>query len=356
MRPKLMMILALIALLAYLPACSDDDDDNPTDPGNTVDEFTEAAKVGDDYFTEYTREDGGPINVSAASVYQTMIDVDASNDYFIVDWRSSTHYANGHLEGAINMSLPDLVDNLDSFPTDQVILNVCYTGQTASAATAILNLLGSDGRYQAANLLFGMHGWTYQGNSELLGGTGTYPTEDDWVDVFETKSNAKPQAGEFPVLDTGKSSAFEILKARADLYVKGQLNQSGITSGWNRLTDDSFWEIKYIEETADEWFVLNYFPATNYDAGHIEGAVRYQPKLDIQTSTDLSTLPTDKKILVYCWTGQTSSQLTAYLNMLGYEAYSLLYGVQDLCYNVGEINNHAFVGIADPLDAYPVVP
>ena len=29
---------------------------------------------------------------------------------------------------------------------------------------------------------------------------------------------------------------------------------------------------------------------------------------------------TDMPIVVYCWTGQHSSQVTAYLNMLGYEA------------------------------------
>jgi len=47
----------------------------------------------------------------------------------------------------------------------------------------------------------------------------------------------------------------------------------------------------------------------------------------------LKYLPTDKQIIVYCWTGQTSSQITAYLNMLGYEAYSLKFGSNNLFYS-----------------------
>ena len=35
----------------------------------------------------------------------------------------------------------------------------------------------------------------------------------------------------------------------------------------------------------------------------------------------------DKPVVVYCYTGQTSSQTTAILRLLGYEAYSLSGGM-----------------------------
>ena len=37
--------------------------------------------------------------------------------------------------------------------------------------------------------------------------------------------------------------------------------------------------------------------------------------------------------MVYCWTGQTASQVVAYLNMLGYDAYSLKFSSNALWYN-----------------------
>ena len=53
----------------------------------------------------------------------------------------------------------------------------------------------------------------------------------------------------------------------------------------------------------------------------------------------LNTLPKDKPIGVYCYTGQTSAQMTAYLQMLGYDAKTVLYGVQKMAYNDPDIND-----------------
>ncbi|MBN1139829.1 MAG: rhodanese-like domain-containing protein, partial [Anaerolineae bacterium] len=38
-------------------------------------------------------------------------------------------------------------------------------------------------------------------------------------------------------------------------------------------------------------------------------------------------IPPDRDVVLVCYTGQTAGQATAALNMLGYEAYSLLYGM-----------------------------
>ena len=42
---------------------------------------------------------------------------------------------------------------------------------------------------------------------------------------------------------------------------------------------------------------------------------------------------TDKPIVVYCYTGQTSGFVTAYLNVLGYDVKSLLFGTNGMIYN-----------------------
>ncbi|MBN1317861.1 MAG: rhodanese-like domain-containing protein, partial [Anaerolineales bacterium] len=41
----------------------------------------------------------------------------------------------------------------------------------------------------------------------------------------------------------------------------------------------------------------------------------------------LSTIPADKPVVVVCYTGQSASQATSVLNMLGYDATALLHGM-----------------------------
>ena len=66
----------------------------------------------------------------------------------------------------------------------------------------------------------------------------------------------------------------------------------------------------------------------------------------------LGNLPTNMPIVVYCWTGQHSSQVTAYLNTLGYEAYSLKFGSNNLFYN--DLTAHKW-GASVQFD-FPLVP
>src|SRR3972149_1122132 len=89
-------------------------------------------------------------------------DGDASNDPFIVSVRALTDYEKGHIPGAINIPWREIAnkENLAKLPTDKLIVVYCYTGQTGSQTTAILNLLG----YNVKNLKFGMTSWTKDAN------------------------------------------------------------------------------------------------------------------------------------------------------------------------------------------------
>jgi rhodanese-related sulfurtransferase len=64
----------------------------------------------------------------------------------------------------------------------------------------------------------------------------------------------------------------------------------------------------------------------------------YAPGGSMKYSVDLTTLPTDKKVAVYCWTGQTSGHLVPYLRILGYDAKSVKYGVNAMIYD--ELEGH----------------
>jgi rhodanese-related sulfurtransferase len=61
--------------------------------------------------------------------------------------------------------------------------------------------------------------------------------------------------------------------------------------------------------------------------------MQYTPKETIKLATDLKTLPVGKSIAVYCYTGQTSAFLVAYLRLLGYDAKSILYGTNAMMYD-----------------------
>ena len=73
-------------------------------------------------------------------------------------------------------------------------------------------------------------------------------------------------------------------------------------------------------------YIISLRSAEDYAKGHIPGAVNMSVK-ELFTLENLATIPPDRDVVVVCYTGQTAGQATAALNMLGYEGYSLLFGM-----------------------------
>jgi rhodanese-related sulfurtransferase len=334
-----MLVLSLGAVAVL--GCSDDDDGGPvTTPPDAVDEFRLVTELGDQYFTDYTTPSGQPVNVGASAVWTNLTaDADA---YHILDWRSAAHFALGHIEGAINVSAADIDAVVAAVPEGATVLNVCYTGQAASHATAYMNMLG----IEAQNLKFGMCGWT----SEWTDGTTTtldkwdVAISDDYAGWLVEEAFTATETYDFPVLDTGEGTAEDILIDRAHAYM---------TAGWKTMNVADLYTDIEVNGNGDDYFIVNYFNAPQYDAGHIPGAVRFQPNEDFRADEMLAYLPTDRKVVVYCFTGQTSSQVVAYLNAIGYDAYSLMFGVNAMCASDGDVCTTPWHA---PDTDYPVVP
>ncbi|MFP3976124.1 MAG: rhodanese-like domain-containing protein, partial [Dehalococcoidia bacterium] len=99
--------------------------------------------------------------------------------------------------GAINIPLKDIArgENLQKLNPDKKIVVYCYTGRTASQATAILNALG----YDAWNLKWGISGWTadpevapYRFNLDT---SADYPVQTGEVEIPESpESPTTPEA------------------------------------------------------------------------------------------------------------------------------------------------------------------
>ncbi|HER10129.1 MAG TPA: rhodanese-like domain-containing protein [Bacteroides sp.] len=237
------------------------------------------------------------------------------NKVYIMDIRSATDFADGHIENAVNVAAGDVLNHIESVDLsgyDEVSI-VCYTGQTAGWATCLLRLMGYDKVY---SMKFGMCSWHADFADRWNNNTkSTYSTQ------FVSTVTEKGPAGELPLLSTGKETGQEILEVRVDEVLADGFGEASISS-------------TEVYANLDNYYIVNYWPEAEYlDPGHIEGAVQYTPKQSIKLATDLKTLPADKTIVVYCYTGQNSANLAAYLRVLGYEAKSLLFGTNGMIYN-----------------------
>ena len=67
---------------------------------------------------------------------------------YLVDVRTAQEYADGHIPGAVNLSVDDLRTRLGELPRDQQIAVYCQVGQRGYLATRILKQAG----FQAANV------------------------------------------------------------------------------------------------------------------------------------------------------------------------------------------------------------
>lgn len=271
----------------------------------------------------YLEANGDYINSTAcpsivgASDVRTMQLSNPTRQY-IIDLRAAADFTAGHIEGARNVTVAGLLDHIKTLNManyDRIVL-VCYTGQTSAFGTALMRLMGYN---KAFSMKFGMSAWAAPfaenywkkniGNAQAAA-------------FVTTPSPAKNPAGALPTLNTGKTTGPEILEARV---------RELLTTGYGATTISH----ATLFTNLSNYYIINYWPLSQYlDPGHIPGAIQYTPREDLKSTTNLKTLPTNKTIVLYCYTGQTSSFVAAaYLRLLGYDAKSLLYGANALIYD-----------------------
>ena len=137
-----------------------------------------------------------------------------------------------------------------------------------------------------------------------------------------------------PVLNTSKTTGEDILKARVeDVFAAGLKSVSA---------SDAL-------ESPELYQINNYFSETDYlGFGHINGAYRINPLL--LNDDSYMNLNPEAKIVTYCYTGQTSAIITAYLNVIGYEAYSLMFGMNKLYNSNTSWTSNQWGGDSNPKD------
>ena len=260
---------------------------------------------------DYLEANGNYINTEAPSmILATEINENLKNKkYLVIDIRRDTDYDKGHIKGAVNLKSEELIKYFDKKIKPEnfdKISIVCYSGQSAAYYTAVMRLLGYNNVY---TLKWGMSSWNKQNAQNFWVKNST----SNHANKLETKANTMPAKGAAPMISTGKTDPKEILEDRALMAIGTAYNKFIIKA------DDVF-------ANPSNYYVVNYWNEDQYSKGHVPGSVRYQPKKSFNFSEDLTTLPTDKKIVVWCHTGQTAAYIVAYLHMLGYDAGNLGYG------------------------------
>ena len=249
---------------------------------------------------------GGTKNITAQALYENLNDGDPSNDPFILSVRTAEDYAKGHIKGAVRMDVNAVFnpENLAQLPKDKPIVVYCYTGQNASWVTAGLRMLG----YDAYNLLFGMSGWS--NNPEVY----VRRFDPSTVPDYPVTTEAVQATGNYP-----------LPKPRGDT-IQAAL-QAALKDGPKNVQVKALYENLNDGDTSNDPFIIDVRAAEHYAKGHIAGAVNMNPK-EMWDAATLAKIPSDRQVVVYCYTGQTSAQVAMALRALGYDAYSMQFGMQ----------------------------
>lgn len=333
---KLFYLLLILPFLFIYTGCSKDD--NPSEPQQQ--QINEA-----EVLAQYLEANGDFVNTTAPAIISAQdvhdLQLVKPDKLYIIDIRSATDFqTKGHIQGAKNIALKDVVSHVKGINATgyEKIVIACYSGQTAGMAVTFLRLLGYNNVF---SLKWGMSSW----NSTACTSWSMNAVGNNYTN-FTTTATAKPAAGNLPTISTGKTEGKAILEERINQLLASVSASAfdDIKIAWGTVTGN-----------LSNYFIVNYWPANQYNLGHLNGAVQYTPKTDLKLSTALKTLPTNKPVVIYCYTGQTSAQVATYLKLLGYDAKTLLFGVNVMNYDWMGSNGIPSQWVQTEVKEYPVV-
>ncbi len=225
--------------------------------------------------------------------------IDSGEEMMILDIRQADAYAESHVKGAVNVPFGmTIAESLSKIPDDVHLYVYCYTGQTASQTVALLNVAGKF----ATNVQGG-----FNNGISKAEGADKYITTEAGSTLPEATYDVDPD-----------------VQAAITTYFEKTVANAGTTFANNNFAPDSLKEV--IDAQMDDYFIYSVRQAKDFATGHIQGAVNNPFGAGMEKNFE-SQLPKDKKIIVYCYTGQTASQTTAILRLLGYDAYNLSGGM-----------------------------
>jgi len=325
-----LFVLALLCVpVLFLSSCDRGDDLDPENPiiQPAFDVMTSYMMENDLDLNNIISGPGGAVKFVAGAPAEA--DLGAFiNKYSILDIRSAEAFSSGHIQGAKNISFANILKEADE-ATKQILV-VCYSGQTACYATSLLRIAGHS---NAQALKWGMSGWNPETSGSWNSNTGNEAKDHSNWAAHNAPTN---QTFDAPVIDIYSTDGADILRQRLEATV-----QAGFKTA--KGTD--------VLNNPENYFINNYFGDTDYgNFGHIKNAYRVKEELKLE-GNGYKGLDSDKnaKVITYCYTGQTSAVITAWLQVLGYDAYSMTFGMNGIYHsNAAWSSNQWGVGSSVP--------
>ncbi|MBR9980434.1 MAG: hypothetical protein KFF50_05360 [Desulfatitalea sp.] len=285
-----------------------------------------------------------PPFVMGAQVLRTNL-LTKPRQQYLIDIRLPEDFAKGYIRGAVNVAFKDVythVKGLDAASYENIVLIDC-DGQAAAYAVSLLRAAGYP---NTVSLKWGMSAWSIAfADAAWLKKLSNVRA----AEFVTTPSPPKRPAGALPQISTGKTSVGEILEARL---------QRLFEEGYGPVPVSHDYVFTNLHQKVDLYIINHWTPELYVTQGHIPGAVNYSPaEKPFQSTTYLTTLSTTAPNVIYCFTGQTSSYISGYLRILGYDARSLQFGANSMIYErmrdnkvpntfvpATEIMNYEYVG------------
>jgi len=143
---------------------------------------------------------------------------------------------------------------------------------------------------------------------------------------------------------SAQSGDFEVVRKAAEAYLSsGKAPTISADDLFANLNDG---------DTSNDPFIVSVRSPEHYALGHIPGAINI-PYKTIAKTENLAKLPKDRQIVLYCYTGHTGQIATTVLNLLGYDAINLKFGMMGWTKNDTVLATKRFGPDTDQRD-YPV--
>jgi rhodanese-related sulfurtransferase len=283
----------------------------------------------------YLEEEGDIINKILLPVIQAEEVFNNLNNYLVIDLRDSSDFLKGHIEGAKNIPNDSLFNYIRTNYTrfSKVVL-ISASGQSAAYYSALTHLAGFTNIYY---MNYGMASWNIFFSSVWTERLSTYPDPGIFTHTYYQKRNYShlPETS----LNLSSKSMKDFVQERADALIK-----EGFNEDFNSASSKSALTFNYWININPQFYLICTGPVMLYSSNpystntyHPIGAVFYQvppDPSDFRSVSYLQTLPSDSSIAVYSGTGQESAFYTAYLRLLGYDARSVLFGMNNIDYSM----------------------
>jgi rhodanese-related sulfurtransferase len=198
-----------------------------------------------------------------------------SADPLLIDVREPADYEAGHIEGAVNIPIRTLADNLDKIPADKPVIVYCASGLRAGMGTATLAMLGYD---------------------NVRAFPGSWKA---WSEAGEPVSTEAVEA----MTVTPKEVDPEALAAVAEFL-------TNMPEGFLSVGD-----VEKLKGAMDAGAaVIDVREESEFAEGHIAGAVNIPIR---SLAQNLDQIPTDKPVVVYCASGHRAAVANAALHVMG---------------------------------------